>query len=74
MPQKIVSVSGSYDPVTQADPPPRVDLHERGASHFALLGAFARRELLERAYAHAEREGYLCHEFGDSSLILPEAA
>jgi S-adenosylmethionine:tRNA ribosyltransferase-isomerase len=48
-------------------------LHERGASHFALLGAFAPRDLLERAYAHAEREGYLCHEYGDSSLILPGA-
>jgi S-adenosylmethionine:tRNA ribosyltransferase-isomerase len=48
-------------------------LHERGASHFALLGAFADRALLERAYAHAEREGYLCHEFGDSSLLLPGA-
>ena len=45
-------------------------LHERGASHFSLLGAFAPRELLERAYAHAEREGYTCHEFGDSSLVL----
>jgi S-adenosylmethionine:tRNA ribosyltransferase-isomerase len=48
-------------------------LHERGASHFALLGAFAPRHLLERAYAHAERAGYLCHEFGDSSLVLPNA-
>jgi S-adenosylmethionine:tRNA ribosyltransferase-isomerase len=45
-------------------------LHERGASHFALLEAFGPRAVLERAYAHAEREGYLCHEFGDSSLIL----
>jgi S-adenosylmethionine:tRNA ribosyltransferase-isomerase len=48
-------------------------LHERGASHFSLLGAFAARPLLERAYAHAERVGYLCHEFGDSSLVLPGA-
>jgi S-adenosylmethionine:tRNA ribosyltransferase-isomerase len=48
-------------------------LHERGASHFALLEAFAPRPLLERAYTHAEHEGYLCHEFGDSSLILPSA-
>ena len=28
------------------------------------------RGLLERAYVHAEASGYLCHEFGDSSLIL----
>jgi S-adenosylmethionine:tRNA ribosyltransferase-isomerase len=55
-------------------------LHERSArpshgsgSHFALLGAFAPRGLLDNAYAHAEREGYLCHEFGDSSLVLPNA-
>jgi S-adenosylmethionine:tRNA ribosyltransferase-isomerase len=48
-------------------------LHERGASHFALVGAFAPRPLLERAYAHAERQGYLCHEFGDSSLVLPRS-
>jgi S-adenosylmethionine:tRNA ribosyltransferase-isomerase len=53
-------------------------LHERSTasgsgSHFALLGAFAAQPLLDRAYAHAEREGYLCHEFGDSNLILPGA-
>jgi S-adenosylmethionine:tRNA ribosyltransferase-isomerase len=46
-------------------------MHEPQASHFALLQAFALRALLERAYAHAERVGYLGHEFGDSSLILP---
>jgi S-adenosylmethionine:tRNA ribosyltransferase-isomerase len=45
-------------------------LHERGASHFSLLAAFAPRPLLLRAYDHAEREGYLCHELGDSSLVL----
>ena len=44
-------------------------LHDPAASHFQLLQAFAPQELLERAYAHAEREGYLSHEFGDSSLI-----
>jgi S-adenosylmethionine:tRNA ribosyltransferase-isomerase len=45
-------------------------IHERTASHFALLGAFAPTELLDRAYAHAERAGYLAHEFGDSCLVL----
>ncbi|WXB20364.1 S-adenosylmethionine:tRNA ribosyltransferase-isomerase [Pendulispora albinea] len=46
-------------------------VHDPAASHFALLAAFAPRELLARAYEHAERGGYLGHEFGDSSLILP---
>jgi S-adenosylmethionine:tRNA ribosyltransferase-isomerase len=45
-------------------------LHEATASHFALLQAFASRALIERAYAHAERDGYRGHEFGDSCLIL----
>jgi S-adenosylmethionine:tRNA ribosyltransferase-isomerase len=45
-------------------------LHDRSASHFALLGAFAPSELLDRAYAHAEGAGYLEHEFGDSCLVL----
>jgi S-adenosylmethionine:tRNA ribosyltransferase-isomerase len=48
-------------------------LHEPTASHFALLQAFAARPLLERAYAHAERAGYLGHEFGDANLILRTA-
>jgi len=46
-------------------------LHEPGTSHFSLLEAFASRALLERSFRHAEREGYLEHEFGDSCLILP---
>ena len=45
-------------------------LHEPGTSHFSLLEAFAPRGLLERSFRHAEREGYLEHEFGDSCLIL----
>lgn len=45
-------------------------MHEPTASHFELLQAFATPELLRTAYAHAETEGYLCHEFGDSNLIL----
>ncbi|HKO50259.1 MAG TPA: S-adenosylmethionine:tRNA ribosyltransferase-isomerase [Polyangiaceae bacterium] len=46
-------------------------LHEPGTSHFALLEAYAPRSLLERAFHHAQRDGYLQHEFGDSCLILP---
>ena len=46
-------------------------MHPPGTSHFAVLEAFAPRALLERALAHAERSGYLEHEFGDSCLVLP---
>jgi S-adenosylmethionine:tRNA ribosyltransferase-isomerase len=46
-------------------------LHEPGESHFDLLQAFAPLTLLEEALAHAVREGYLGHEFGDLSLVLP---
>ncbi len=45
-------------------------MHEPTTSHFALLSAFAPRELLERALRAAERAGYLQHEFGDACLIL----
>jgi CheY-like chemotaxis protein len=47
-------------------------LHEPGESHFELLQAFAPRDLLEEALAHAAREGYLGHEFGDRSLVLAD--
>lgn len=45
-------------------------MHEPTASHFHLLEAFAPPDLLRRAHAHAEAEGYLAHEFGDSTLVL----
>jgi S-adenosylmethionine:tRNA ribosyltransferase-isomerase len=45
-------------------------VHEKGASHYALLRAFAPEELLARASAHSEERGYLSHEFGDSWLVL----
>jgi S-adenosylmethionine:tRNA ribosyltransferase-isomerase len=45
-------------------------VHEKGASHYALLRAFAPEQVLARASAHAEESGYLSHEFGDSWLIL----
>jgi S-adenosylmethionine:tRNA ribosyltransferase-isomerase len=48
-------------------------LHDTSATHFRLVQAFAGRELVERAYAHAESAGYQNHEFGDASLILPAA-
>jgi S-adenosylmethionine:tRNA ribosyltransferase-isomerase len=49
-------------------------MHEPEASHFRLLEAFAPRAVLARAHAHAEAMGYLGHEFGDSTLILADAA
>jgi S-adenosylmethionine:tRNA ribosyltransferase-isomerase len=48
-------------------------MHEPGQSHFDLLQAFAPEPLLQAALGHAEREGYLAHEFGDSCLILPRS-
>ncbi|MEO5969918.1 MAG: S-adenosylmethionine:tRNA ribosyltransferase-isomerase, partial [Bdellovibrionia bacterium] len=44
--------------------------HENGASHLQLLGSFLTITQLEAAYRDAETRGYLCHEFGDSCLIL----
>lgn len=41
---------------------------------FDLLSAFAREDLLARATAHAQSAGYLCHEFGDSTLIARSPA
>ena len=48
-------------------------MHAPTESHYDLLQAFASREVLDRAFAHAEERGYLCHEFGDSALILAAA-
>jgi S-adenosylmethionine:tRNA ribosyltransferase-isomerase len=47
-------------------------IHEPGTSHFSLLTSLAPASLLRRAHEHAERDGYLGHEFGDSSLVLAE--
>jgi S-adenosylmethionine:tRNA ribosyltransferase-isomerase len=44
-------------------------MHEPGTSHDVLLQAFAPRDLLVRAFASAERRGFLGHEFGDSMLV-----
>ncbi len=68
---------GWTDLVLGADRPARVvtglvtGWHEPGASHVHLLEAVAGHELVAEAYGHAEREGYLWHEFGDSCLLLP---
>lgn len=44
-------------------------MHEVGTSHFALLEAFAPRDLLVQATEAADRAGYRQHEFGDFCLI-----
>jgi len=44
--------------------------HAPGASHLALLEAVAGPRLVRAAYAEAERQGLLGHEFGDSCLLL----
>jgi S-adenosylmethionine:tRNA ribosyltransferase-isomerase len=44
-------------------------MHEETESHFDLLHAFVKAEVLTAAAAHAAAAGYLCHEFGDSTLI-----
>jgi S-adenosylmethionine:tRNA ribosyltransferase-isomerase len=68
--------SGTTDLILRSDFRPRVvdglltGMHDPTESHFQLLEAFAPPSLLRRAHAHAEGAGYLCHEFGDSSLIL----
>jgi S-adenosylmethionine:tRNA ribosyltransferase-isomerase len=46
-------------------------MHEPESSHFDLLQSFAPRDVLLAANRHAEERGYLGHEFGDSSLVLP---
>ena len=48
-------------------------IHERGTTHFDLMCAFVPRDLLDRAIVHAERAGYVQHEFGDSVLVLPRS-
>jgi S-adenosylmethionine:tRNA ribosyltransferase-isomerase len=45
-------------------------IHEPGTTHFDLMQSFAPAPLLDRAMRHAERAGYVQHEFGDSVLIL----
>lgn len=77
---RLVAGEGETDLVIGPGFRPRVvdalltGMHERDASHFQLLQAFAPRELLERAYGHAEAAGYRGHEFGDATIIISRAA
>lgn len=44
-------------------------VHQRGESHFDLLGAFASGRVLDRMSAAAVAHAYRGHEFGDSVLV-----
>lgn len=46
-------------------------MHDPGTSHWDLLGAFVPSSLLAAADAHASSAGYLGHELGDETLVLP---
>jgi S-adenosylmethionine:tRNA ribosyltransferase-isomerase len=76
----LVAGEGTTDLVlTHAHRPRVVDglftgMHEPTASHYRLMEAFAPERVVALATAHAEDAGYLCHEFGDSTLVLAEAA
>jgi S-adenosylmethionine:tRNA ribosyltransferase-isomerase len=70
-------VAGWTDLVIGPDRPVRVvdglvtGWHDAGASHLLLLEAVAGSELVAAAYDEGVRRGYLWHEFGDSTLLLP---
>jgi S-adenosylmethionine:tRNA ribosyltransferase-isomerase len=71
------SAHGWTELVLGSDRPARVvqglitGWHDPEASHLALLQAVAGDALVKAAYAEAEEEAYLGHEFGDSCLLLP---
>jgi S-adenosylmethionine:tRNA ribosyltransferase-isomerase len=49
-------------------------MHSPAESHYALLAAFVPEAwVLRQAFEHAEREQFLAHEFGDSTLILADS-
>jgi S-adenosylmethionine:tRNA ribosyltransferase-isomerase len=48
--------------------------HESGTSHYDLLRAFASDAVLQQADAQLQQHAYRTHEFGDSVLIVRQAA
>jgi S-adenosylmethionine:tRNA ribosyltransferase-isomerase len=76
-PAAIRPVAGWTDLVLGPDHPARVvdglitGLHGPGASHLQLLEAVAGRDSVRAAYSAALDQGYLWHEFGDTTLFLP---
>ena len=71
-----IASQGWTDLVVGPSQPPRIvdcvlsGFHMPEATHIDLLRAFVDENLLQQAYAHAARLGYLCHEFGDVHLIM----
>ena len=69
---------GWTDLVVGPDHPARIvtglitGFHPPQASHLLLLEAVAGPELVDAAYTAAVRRRYLWHEFGDSTVFLPE--
>jgi S-adenosylmethionine:tRNA ribosyltransferase-isomerase len=69
---------GWTDLVLNPDRPSRVvtglisGLHEPGASHLRLLEAVVGPDLVRSAYRAAVDHSYLWHEFGDSTVFLPD--
>lgn len=74
----IEPASGWTDLVLGPDRPARVvtglisGLHAPEASHLLLLEAVAGADLVAKAYRAALSRDYLWHEFGDSTIFLPE--
>lgn len=74
----VVASAGWTDRVVTPADPPRVvtglvtGWHDPGASHLLLVEAVAGAALTQRAYDAASSGGYLWHEFGDSTLLLPD--
>lgn len=74
---ELVPGTGETDLILGPDFVPRVvdgivtGMHGPGESHFELLNAFAGRDTLGAAFEQAAASGYLAHEFGDATLILP---
>lgn len=77
---RLEAVSGITDLRVGPNTPLRIvsgiltGMHSPAESHYQLLAAFVPEPLLRAAFAHAEQAGYLAHEFGDSTLILPRSA
>ncbi|MGL5810761.1 MAG: S-adenosylmethionine:tRNA ribosyltransferase-isomerase [Nocardioides sp.] len=77
---QVVATAGWTDRVVTPGNPPRVvsglisGWHDPQASHLLLVEAVAGPALTQAAYDAAVSDGYLWHEFGDSSLLLPPLA
>ncbi|HET6504668.1 MAG TPA: S-adenosylmethionine:tRNA ribosyltransferase-isomerase [Amycolatopsis sp.] len=73
----VTAAAGWTDLILGPDRPARAvtalvtGLHAPGASHLLLLEAVAGAGLVAAAYDAAVGQGYLWHEFGDSTLFLP---